>query len=259
MKKLALILFLAALALPAVAQAKGALGAELCGADGCKTQRYATVHEDMNGPFGGLGGIVAPAKPGPWLRGSFLIGEPNGKVFGRIPFFYVPGADMMVQPGDGKEQPAWWRPQGMLARLIHSLAARVAPFPAPTRVNVEVDGKPVSDPSSYLGLYTIGEKTSDYPRSDAFAQVTFESKTPTPWTTHNDMVLYSDDHLLMRDGQIVSISGSTADRIARGATLEPGGRLPWVRLLAGLGVLALAIPFLLRLRARPSPRPVPQP
>ena len=36
MKKLVLVLFLAALAVPAVAQAKGALGVEMCGADGCK-------------------------------------------------------------------------------------------------------------------------------------------------------------------------------------------------------------------------------
>src|SRR5262245_38298336 len=101
MKKLVLVLFLAALAAPAVAQAKGALGVEVCGADGCQQQRFASYHETGGGPFTGMGGIVTPAKPGPWLRGAILIGDPSvDKVFGRIPFFYVPGSDLMVDPGD---------------------------------------------------------------------------------------------------------------------------------------------------------------
>jgi len=257
MKKLVLIVFLAALAAPAVAHAKGSLGVELCGADGCQQQRFATVHEAGGGPFTGLGGVVTPAKPGPWLRGSVLIGEPNGKVFGRIPFFYVPGVGLMVEPGDGNQQPAWWKPTGELSTLVHVLATRMKPFPAPENVDVAVDGVTVRDPASYLRLYTVGKRTDAYPKSDDFVQVTFQSKTPTPWTTRNDIVVYTTDHLLMRDGQIVAISGSMSDRIAHGASLAPGSSI-WRLLalgLAALAVLALAVRLL---RARPAPRPVPQ-
>jgi hypothetical protein len=258
MKKLVLVLFLAALAAPAVAHAKGSLGVEMCGADGCEQQRFATVHEAGGGPFTGLGGVVSPAKPGPWLRGAVLIGEPNGKVFGRIPFFYVPGADLMVAPGDSHQQPAWWRPTGELRTLVHALAAKVTPFPAPKRVDVKVDGAAVQDPESYLRLYTVGQRTDAFPKSDDFVQITFQSKTPTPWTTRNNFVLYTADRLLMRDGQIVSVSGSMSDRIADGASLAPGSRVPWLLLSFVLMAMALLALAGRRLRPRPSPRPVPQ-
>ena len=146
MKKLVLVVFLAALAVPAVAQAKGALGVEMCGADGCKQQRFATVNEAGGGPFTGKGGIVTPAKPGPWLRGAILIGEPNGRVFGRIPFFYVAGSDLMIDPGDSNQQPAWWHPQGELATLVHALAPKVTPFAVPKEITVAVNGVAVQDP-----------------------------------------------------------------------------------------------------------------
>lgn len=258
MKKLVLVLFLAALAVPAVAQAKGALGVEMCGADGCKQQRFTTVHEAGGGPFTGMGGIVTPAKPGPWLRGAILIGEPNGKVFGRLPFFYVPGADLMVEPGDSNQQPAWWHPKGELATFVHALAPKVTPFAPPRNVTVAVNGEAVQDPSSYLRLFTTGKRTGAFPKSDRFVQ-TFQSKTQTPWTTGNDIALYTADRLLMRDGEIVAISGSMSDRIAAGASLAPGSRVPWrilVLALAALVVLVLAAAA--RLRARPAPRPVPQ-
>lgn len=259
MKKLVLVLFLTALAVPAVAQAKGVLGVELCGADGCKQQRFATVHEAGGGPFTGMGGIVTPAKPGPWLRGSILIGEPNGKVFGRMPFFYVPGSDLMVDPGDSNQQPAWWHPKGELATLVQALASKVTAFAAPKQVSVAVNGVAVQDPNSYLRLFTIGKRTGAYPQSNRFVQITFQSKTQTPWTTGNDIALYTADRLLMRDGEIVALSGSMSDRIEAGTSLAPGGGLPWRTLALALAALAvIAATVALRLRARPTPRPVPQ-
>jgi hypothetical protein len=259
MKKLVLVLFLATLVAPAVAHAKGALGVEMCGADGCKQQRFATVHEAGGGPFTGMGGIVTPAKPGPWLRGAILIGEPNGKVFGRIPFFYVPSSDLMVDPGDGNQRPAWWHPKGELGSLVRSLAPRVTAFPAPKRVDVAINGTPVQDPASYLRLFTYGKRTDAYPKSDHFVQITFGSTKPTPWTTGNDIALYTKDRLLIRDGEIVAVSGSMADRIVSGSSLSPGSRVPWRLLALALAALAvLGLMAAVRLRMRTAPRPVPQ-
>jgi hypothetical protein len=259
MKKLVLVLFLAALAVPAVAHAKGALGVEVCGADGCKQQRFASAYEAGGGPFTGMGGIVTPAEPAPWLRGSILIGEPTeGKVFGRVPFFYVPGADLMVDPGESSGRPAWWHPTGELGRLVRALAPQVRPFAAP-KVVVAVNGDAVRDPASYLRLFTVGKRTTAYPKSDHFLQITFSSQTHTPWTTGNDIALYTADRLLIRDGEIVAVSRALTDRIEAGASLAPGSRIPW-RLVA-LGVATLAVLGLLaavRLRTRPAPRAVPQ-
>jgi hypothetical protein len=260
MKKLVLVLIVSALAVPAVAQAKGALGVEVCGADGCQQQRFASYHETGGEPFTGKGGIVTPAKPGPWLRGAILIGDPSaGKVFGRIPFLYVTGADLMVDPGDSNEQPAWWHPKGELATLVHALARKVTPFAAPKQVAVSVNGRAVQDPSSYLTLFTTGKRTDAFPKTDQFVQITFQSKSETPWTTGNDVLLYTADRLLLRDGEIVALSGSMSDRIAAGASLTPGSRIPWrfvALALAALAVVALTVAV--RLRARPTPRPVPQ-
>jgi hypothetical protein len=259
MKKLVLVLFLAALAAPAVAHAKGALGVEVCGADGCRQQRFAAAYAADGGPFTGMGGIVTPAKPGPWLRGSILIGDPtDSRVFGRVAFFYVPGADLMIDPGDSSGRAAWFRPTGELGRLVRALAPQITPFKAP-KVVVAVNGDAVNDPSSYLRLFTVGKRTDAYPKSDHFVQITFSSKTKSPWTTGNDVALYTADRLLVRDGEIVAVSRALADRIEAGSSLAPGSRIPW-RLLA-LTLATLAVLVLLaavRLRTRPAPRPVPQ-
>jgi len=259
MKKLVLVLFLAALSVPAVANAKGALGVEVCGADGCKQQRFASAYEAGGGPFTGMGGIVTPAKPGPWVRGSILIGEPtDGKVFGRVRFFYVPGSDLMVDPGESGGSPAWWRPTGELGRLVRTLAPQVTPFAAP-KVVVAVNGDPVQDPASYLRLFTAGKRTAAYPKSDHFLQITFSSQTQTPWTTGNDIALYTADRLLIRDGEIVTVSPGLADRVESGSSLAPGSRVPWRLVALALATLAvLGLLAAVRLRARPAPRPVPQ-
>ena len=63
----------------------------------------------------------------------------------------------------------------------------------------------------------------------------------------------------MRDGEIVALSSSLSDRIAIGASLTPGSRIPWRVLALALAALAvLVLTVAVRLRARPAPRPVPQ-
>jgi hypothetical protein len=260
MTKLVLVLCIAVLAAPAAAVAKGLQGAELCGPDGCRQQRSNQLGEGaggFNGPFSGLGGIVQPAAPAPFYRGNLLIGE-GGKVFMRIPFFYVPDAKLMVQPGNGNEQPAWWHPEGALKTIVESLAAAVRPNPVPANIVVTANGKPVADPQSYLRLFTIGGKTDKYPTEDSSVQVTFTSPKSTPWTTGNVMVLYPKSHLFIRDGQMVALSADTSDRIVRGASLAPGSSFPWLPAAAGVAAVVLAAAIVRRLRPRTAPRPVTQ-
>lgn len=256
-KAFLLTALLAALVAVAPAQGKELLGAQLCGADGCATNRDGTLREGPGGPFQGAGEVVAPSAPAGWLHGSLLMGD-GGRVFGRLSFFYVPSDDMVLQPGDGAQAPAWWHPQGRFGEILRSLAKDVKPLPAPKLTKVMVNGLPVQDPTSYLRLYSIGEQATTYPREAASVQVVYESATQSPWSAGNYMVVYPKSHLLVRDGQIVSIPRDVAERVAARESIAPRGAFPWLTLFAALLATALLGAALWRFRPRAAPQPVPQ-
>src|SRR4051812_16039765 len=107
-----LVSVLGALVAAAPAQGKELLGAQLCGAEGCATQRAAGLYEGHSGPLGD-GPVTAPAKPGPWFKGNLLLGD-RGKVFGRLAFYYVPDGPVVVQPAMDGQVTTWLAPQGKL-------------------------------------------------------------------------------------------------------------------------------------------------
>src|SRR3954471_20899458 len=233
-----------AAAIPASASAKEIVGLTVCGASGCATERGGSIsgslHEGPSGPLGGMGEAVAAAKPGPWFRGYVLLGD-GGKVFGRLAFYYVPGAKLMVLPGAGAQTTTWERSSRAWRGAIERVGARLEPFPAPTISRVSIDGANPADPQSYLALYTVGEKADTYPRSSDMAQVVLESKRPTPWTDGNSLVVYPSENLLVRDGRLVSIPGHIADRVAAHASLADDGRsFPWL-VAAVVAALALLV------------------
>jgi len=249
----------AALAVPAVAAAKGVVGAELCGATGCASERNAGLPEGPGGPFSGAGEVVPPSAPAPWLRGSLLLGD-GGKVFGRLLFFYVPSADLVVQAGDQYTQPSWWHPQGAFADIVRRLAKRVEPLPAPTMTSVTVDGRAVADPQSYLRLYTVGTKPKAYPTDTRSLTIAFHSRRPTPWSTRNYVVLYPGTNLLVRDGQMVSVPPSVTKAVMQRGSLDTSGGAPWltIALAAVAAAASAAVALRLRSRLRPTAAPVPQ-
>src|SRR5215212_6113293 len=155
-KILVVAVFAVAVAIPAPAAAKEIVGLTVCGATGCATERGGSIsgslHEGPSGPLGGIGAAVSPAKPGRWYRGYVLAGE-GGKVFGRIPFYYVRDAKLIVLRGSGAQTAAW-------REAIERVAGAAKPFPAPTISRVSVDGANAADPQSYLALYTVGENAT---------------------------------------------------------------------------------------------------
>jgi hypothetical protein len=256
MRKLVLVA-VAALVWAGPANAKELLGAQLCGASGCVTQREAGLLEGHGSPLGD-GAVAAPARPGPWYRGSLLLGD-HGKVFGRYAFYYVPDGRLVVEPGQGGQVTTWTHPQGRLAALLERMSGTLKPNATPNITSVAVNGRNAADPQSYLELYTIGETTTTYP-TDLGTQIVLETAKRTPWSDGNDVTVYPSSNLLVRDGQIVSIPGAIADRAAQGASLDIGNRFPW--LLTVVGVLAAfavaAIVLWLRRRPRLAPSPVVQ-
>jgi|SRR5690242_1270837 len=256
MRKLVLVV-VAALCCAAPANAKEVLGAQLCGAGGCATQHAAGLLEGHGGPLGD-GPLAAASKPGPWYHGYLLLGD-RGKVFGRFAFYYVPDGRVVVQPGEGAQVTTWLHPSPRLAVLLADLASRLKPYPMPELTEVAVNGRPAADPESYLKLYAVGKKATTYP-SEMGTQVSLQTDRRTPWSDGNDVVVYPKSNLLVRDGQILSIPGSIADRAARGESLEVGGSgrpWTWVAAIGGALAAALALAALLR-RPRTASKPAVQ-
>jgi hypothetical protein len=251
-KKLMLVIT-AALLYAAPAQAKELLGAQLCGPGGCVTERQAGMMEGRDGPFGGA--LAAPAKPGPWYQGYLLAGD-QGKVVGTLPFYYVPGSGQIVQPGRLGSSSTWTRPDAKLAALVERLAARTKPFAVPDVTSVTLNGTKVTDPQSYLRLWTIGGKPKSYPDGLDSQQVIFFSDPASPWSDGNYVVAYPKSHLLLRDGQLVSLPDSVASRLAAGRSLDTGRTIPWTPIAAAIAVLVLAAAVI---RRRPRPGAAPQP
>jgi hypothetical protein len=245
MRKL-LLVTVAALVWAAPAGAKELLGAQLCGPAGCATERQTAVMHGPGGPFEGE--LVTPAKPGPWFRGYLLAGD-NGKVFGKLLFYYVPGAHQIVQPGRNGQTTTWTQVNGKLGPMLDRLAARVKPYAEPRFTRVTVDFKNVKDPQSYVRLWTAGTKAHDYPRGNDMRQVIFFTASATPWSDANYVVAYPTDRLLMRDGQLVAIPNDVAKAIAHGTSMAPAdSSKPWLWALAIVPVAALAgIPLRRRL------------
>jgi hypothetical protein len=245
-------------ALPA--NAKGILGAQLCGPEGCATEQSAGLGEGPSGPFNGE--ITTPAKPGPWYRGYLLAGD-HGQVAGKLPFYYVPGGNVVVLPGQGAQTAAWTKETAKLTALFESLAARVKPYPTPSFVRVTFNGRAVEDPQSYARLWTSGSKPKGYPHDlDGMQEVAFYTSSTTPWSDRNFVVFYPSGHYLVRDGQLVSLPADLAKRAARGASLDVPGTRYWfwglvaVLVLATLAAAAAGARHLgPRLRTKPTPEP----
>jgi len=250
----------AALVFAAPASAKEILGLQVCGASGCATEKgpqiSSMIHEGPGGPFTDGSAAIAPAKPGSYYRAYALMGD-QGKVFGRLAFYYVPGK-AIVMPGEGAQTTTWQDASASWRLALDRIAAKVEPFAAPTITRVSINGKNADDPQSYLSLYTVGHAADTYPKDATSMQVVLESQRRTPWTDGNYVVLYPKDRLLVRDGQIVSIPGSVADAAAVGASLDVGRSFPWLVVWIALALAAVVVAALLVARRVPARGPVPQ-
>jgi len=250
----------AALVAAAPAAAKEITGLTLCGSSGCATAKTG-LPGAHDGPLGGGGGpTVAPAGPTAWYRAEVLVGD-HGKTFGRMPFYFLPGRSLMVMPGEGGQTTAWTEATAQWRAALASLAAKVEPFATPTIDRVSLNSKNAADPQSYLRLYTVGKAATTYPKHDASIQVVLESAKRTPWTDGNYVVLYPDDNMLVRDGQLVSIPPSVADAAAAGLSLDTRRSFPWVvaAVAAALALLVAAALLVARRAAAAGVRqPVPQ-
>jgi hypothetical protein len=251
------LLFLVALVVPSVAQAKEPIKISVCGQSGCSEASSPIVGD----PFGGSGdGSTRAAPPGPYYRLDLDAG--GGEVWS---IFYVPAARALAI-ADDYGWVDWQTIAGPGARAVHRLARGVEPFALPPVSAALLNSRPLpGDAVSYLALLKI---RGDFALPDGDS-VAFElrSDRSSPWTNVPYRYYPDDNVLLAAPGTFVRLPSGPAAQLE--ASLDPqwdggapappaersdGESFPWLWLALGLGggLLALggAIPGARRMGAR---------
>jgi hypothetical protein len=248
MRRLALPTLVGALALaaPAVAQAKGPITVNVCGAQACAS---VETPAHMN-PFDGDARAVRAAPPSPYYR---LVLESGDE---RWTIFYVPSAGALALPY--RDWLNWQELSGAAATDVRRLARRLQPLPPPTVSRARAGDRLLpGDPSSYLGLLAARPRIA-LPGNARPLPIELSSKTASPWT--NVVFLYYPDRRLMQRGisDFVRVSPAVAARLEGTRPPAVGGgadAFPWraVTLVAAvLLVLGAAAVTRRRIAVRPT-------
>ena len=249
-----LLVLVAALALPAAAQAKEITSLALCGPDEC-SDVDATGY-GHSGPFGGQSG-GPPPPPGRFYR--LDIGVDHGR--GAFSVYYEPGSGLLAS----EDRPGtfmWLRPVPKLASELKETAKRLEPFAAPRITGAEVGSKSVTgDASTYAALLRVSGPPVVPKTSGDAVGITLTASAPNPWT-QVALLWYPQDRVLFRSpGTYVRLDeGMAADvQAARGLGDGGGAAVPWIAIAVALaGALALLL-LALRRTLRPAPRPAAAP
>jgi hypothetical protein len=238
------LLFLVALVVPSVAQAKEPIKISVCGQSGCSEASSPIVGD----PFGGSGdGPTPAASPGPYYRLDLDAG--GGEVWS---IFYVPAARALAIPDD-HGWVNWQALAGPGARAVHRLARNVEPFALPTVSEALLNSRRLpGDAESFLALLKIrGEFALPDGDSVPFA---LRSDRSSPWTNVPYRYYPDDDVLLTTPGTFVRLPPGPAANLEvsldpqwDGRALTPpaersdGKSFPWLWLPVGLGGGLLAV------------------
>ena len=238
MKRLAAAV-LAALVLPAAAQAKGVTAMELCGADGCgKIAIPGGVGRDDE-PFDIARGGPAPM-PAPYyeLRLTFEHGAGHSRGI-----YYEPRSGL-VSYSESYGVTQWAPLEPPFREAVEEAAKRVEPYPTPRITAAYVGGRRVSgDASTYLRLYGVKGPFVVPDTAGDLEWIRLESPDANAWTT-TPFAFYPRDGVLLTGAKYVKLPAALAADIAAarplGSSPAPAARLPWIVIgtaIAGLLVL----------------------
>jgi len=105
------------------------------------------------------------------------------------------------------------------ATFSHTLSSLQA-FPRPAPARVTVGGKEVSDPESYLRLWSVGKATYRWP-TGRFLRIVIRTDTPSPWTdAAAHLSIARRAPYLLRDGTIVRLPSALARQIRARVSLR---------------------------------------
>jgi hypothetical protein len=125
MRRAILLAALAALALPAAAQAKEVAALTLCGTDGCQK---ITAHAALRGFMDGGYETLAPKQAGPFFTVKATM-RAAGEEAGAWTVQYLRAANLIRAEADyGKH--VWTRPAGTTARALREVVRGLPPYPA---------------------------------------------------------------------------------------------------------------------------------
>lgn len=235
----------AALALPAITEAKELAQAEICGADACTTITGAALDQLVGG---GDGSSAAASPPGSFYRVT-LTDKYAGASWS---IFYVPGGGRLALPnGD------WLRLTDQSAAAYREATAGLEPYPAPRLVEVLVNGRAAKDPASYVVLFTAGKTENAVPSSlPEWTPLHMRFTGESPWSGRPSIFFAPEYGVLQRGAMIVKIPDAMAESIRDGEGIGSARNgFPWATAaVIALALTSAAMLAALTLRRWPFPR-----
>lgn len=236
MRTLLLAAFVALLVAP-TAWAKEPVGATVCGASGC-----VTIDDPPRALVGwGPKVLEAPPPPGSFYRVELRMSE-RGDAW---PVWYVQGSEPSIATAGGGGRASFASLDGRGRAAFARVTRGVEPFRAPVVAQALVDGRPASDPGSYLRLAGRPNELVHPPLAADWITIELRADVESPWTGGAALLL-SPSRRILQDGFAFSrLDAETVERILRRRSLvsttprAPGGAS--VPALAGALAAALAL------------------
>lgn len=208
------LLLVAALALVLVPQAAAKGPIVLCGPGKCmpiEDEAANTVR------YGGSAGDARTLPPAPSAFYELRFSDLPGALA-----YWIPSAGVL-RLSVAQAGPVYWSPTlPAETSLLTSVAAHLAPFPAPRTVDVAVDSHAVRRPATYLRLFTLGTPVQRWPGAGGWLPV-YLFGDETPWTDGLVFMWISrhGSYLRRGDGDVVRIPARDASRIRARLPLAP--------------------------------------
>jgi hypothetical protein len=114
----------------------------------------------------------------------------------------------------------WFKLDATARQALGQAVASLQPFPRPVPTRVTVGGKVVSDPESYLRLWSIGKATFRWP-DGPFLRIAITTETPSPWSDRAaHLSIARRGSYLLRDATIMRIPAGLARQIRARTSLR---------------------------------------
>jgi hypothetical protein len=232
-----LVPIMAALLVPAGAEAKELSAFNVCGASGCTRVKDPAVLATLIRAVEAQGEPVSipTPPPSPFVRLEFFIrGDPQSAPTFRQ--YYVPARGAILLQTDPN---AWaWVSARNLRAVLDRITRRVTPYAKPI-ITAVAAGATVFDRNEYPGLFTTRPTTYTVPNEPDWVDIKVETREPSPWSTTAATLAYSPStRVLWRGSEFVKLDQASDNSF------------PWAVLFGGLGGAAVVFPAAYLVRRR---------